>query len=29
MGTVASKKQVIRICEALSKMTGRDQTLLD
>ena len=24
-----SKKRVIRICEALSEMTGRDQTLLD
>jgi RNA-directed DNA polymerase len=28
-GTVPSKKRVIRICEALSEMTGRDQTLLD
>jgi hypothetical protein len=26
---VPSKKRVIRICEALSEMTGRDQTLLD
>ena len=24
-----SKKRVIRICEAISEMTGRDQTLLD
>src|SRR6202051_1613483 len=29
LGTVPSKKRVIRICEALSEMTGRDQTLLD
>jgi RNA-directed DNA polymerase len=29
LGTVPSKKRVIRICEALSDMTGRDQTLLD
>jgi RNA-directed DNA polymerase len=29
IGTVPSKKRVIRICEALSEMTGRDQTLLD
>jgi RNA-directed DNA polymerase len=29
MGTVRSKKRVIRICEAISKMTGREQTLLD
>jgi RNA-directed DNA polymerase len=29
MGTVPSKKRVIRICEAISEMTGRDQTLLD
>jgi hypothetical protein len=29
MGTVPSKKRVIRICEAISKMTGREQTLLD
>src|SRR5437588_6814508 len=28
-GTVPSKKRVIRICEAISEMTGRDQTLLD
>jgi hypothetical protein len=26
---VPSKKRVIRICEAISEMTGRDQTLLD
>jgi len=25
----ASKKRVIRICEAISEMTGRDQTLLE
>jgi RNA-directed DNA polymerase len=29
IGTVPSKKRVIRICEAISAMTGRDQTLLD
>jgi RNA-directed DNA polymerase len=29
IGTVPSKKRVIRICEALSEMTGRDQTPLD
>src|ERR1700681_3477430 len=29
MGTVPSRKRVIRICEAISEMTGRDQTLLD
>ena len=29
MGTVPSKKRVIRICEAISAMTGRDQTLLE
>ena len=29
MGTVPSKKRVIRICKAISEMTGRDQTLLD
>src|SRR5712691_5700147 len=29
LGTVPSKKRVIRICEALSDMTGRDQTPLD
>src|SRR5271157_1170692 len=29
LGTVPSKKRVIRICEALSEMTGRDQTQLD
>jgi RNA-directed DNA polymerase len=29
MGTVPSKKRVTRICEAISEMTGRDQTLLD
>jgi RNA-directed DNA polymerase len=29
IGTVPSKKRVTRICEAISKMTGRDQTLLD
>jgi Group II intron, maturase-specific domain len=28
-GTVPSKKRVIRICETISEMTGRDQTLLD
>ena len=28
-GTVPSKKRVIRICEAISEMTGRNQTLLD
>jgi hypothetical protein len=29
IGTVPSKKRVIRICETISEMTGRDQTLLD
>src|ERR1700737_1620105 len=29
LGTVPSKKRVIRICEAISAMTGRDQTLLE
>jgi RNA-directed DNA polymerase len=29
LGTVPSKKQVNRICEAISELTGRDQTLLD
>src|SRR5881392_4072626 len=29
IGTVPSKKRVIRICAAISEMTGRDQTLLD
>src|ERR1700688_4493168 len=29
LGTVPSKKRVIRICEAISVMTGRDQTLLE
>ena len=29
IGTVPSKKRVIRICEAISEMTGRDQTLLE
>jgi RNA-directed DNA polymerase len=29
LGTVPSKKRVIRICEAISDMTGRDQILLD
>ena len=29
MGTVPPKKRVTRICEAISEMTGRDQTLLD
>jgi RNA-directed DNA polymerase len=29
LGTVPSKKRVIRICEAISEMTGRDQTLLE
>jgi hypothetical protein len=29
LGTVPSKKRVMRICEAISEMTGRDQTLLD
>jgi group II intron reverse transcriptase/maturase len=29
IGTVPSKKRVKRICEAISEMTGRDQTLLD
>jgi len=28
LGTVPSKKRVIRICEAISEMTGRDQLLL-
>src|SRR5437016_3828168 len=29
LGTVPSKKRVIRICAAISEATGRDQTLLD
>ena len=29
IGTVPSKKRVLRICEAISEMTGRDHTLLD
>jgi RNA-directed DNA polymerase len=29
LGTVPSKKRMIRICEAISAMTGRDQTLLE
>src|SRR5216683_2983274 len=29
LGTVPSKKRVMRICEAISEMTGRDQILLD
>ncbi len=29
IGTFPSKKRVLRICEAISEMTGRDQTLLD
>ena len=29
IGTIPSKKRVRRICETLSAMTGRDQTLLD
>jgi hypothetical protein len=29
LGTVPSKKRVMRICAAVSEMTGRDQTLLD
>jgi RNA-directed DNA polymerase len=29
IGTVPSKKRVMRICETISEMTGRDQTLLD
>jgi hypothetical protein len=29
LGTVPSKKRVIRICEAISEMTGRNQLLLD
>ena len=29
LGTVPSKKRVIRICETISEMTGRKQTLLD
>src|SRR5258707_13457780 len=29
IGTVPSKKRVIRIWEAISEMTGREQTLLD
>ena len=28
-GTVPSQKRVKRICEAISELTGRDQTLLD
>src|SRR5947209_3781235 len=29
LGTVPSKKRVLRICEAISETTGRDRTLLD
>ena len=29
LGTVPSKKRVIRICETISELTGRHQTLLD
>jgi hypothetical protein len=29
LGTVPSKKRVIRICEAISSETGRNQTLLE
>jgi hypothetical protein len=29
IGTVPSKKRVIHICETISEMTGREQTLLD
>src|SRR5216683_5530964 len=29
LGTVPSKKRVMRICKAISEMTGRDQILLD
>jgi hypothetical protein len=29
LGTVPSKKRVLRICETISELTGRDQTLLD
>src|ERR1700740_3387745 len=29
IGTVPSKKRVLRICEAISEMTRRDHTLLD
>jgi group II intron reverse transcriptase/maturase len=29
LGTVPSKKRVLRICETISEMTGRDHTLLD
>jgi RNA-directed DNA polymerase len=29
MGAAPSKKRVLRICETISEMTGRDQTLLD
>jgi group II intron reverse transcriptase/maturase len=29
IGTVPSQKRVIRICETISELTGRDQTLLD
>jgi group II intron reverse transcriptase/maturase len=29
LGTIPSKKRVIRLCEAISEMTGRDQILLD
>jgi RNA-directed DNA polymerase len=29
VGTALSKKRVIRVCEAFSETTGRDQTLLD
>jgi RNA-directed DNA polymerase len=29
IGTVPSKKRVLRICATISEATGRDQTLLD
>jgi len=29
LGTIPSKKRVLRICEAISEMTGRKQTLLE
>jgi len=29
LGTIPSKKRVIRLCEAISEMTGREQLLLD
>src|SRR5258705_11016908 len=29
LGTVPSKKRVTRICQAISRMTGRDNTLLE